>query len=63
VLDREPRAVALTVAAAREAGVLIRPLARAVAVSPPLTADEEHFRLIAQAVERGLQAAAPAALR
>ena len=63
VLDREPRAVALTVAAAREAGVLIRPLARAVAVSPPLTADEEHFRLIAQAVDRGLQAAAPAALR
>jgi adenosylmethionine-8-amino-7-oxononanoate aminotransferase len=63
VLDREPRAVALAVAAAREAGVLIRPLARAVAVSPPLTADEEHFQLIAQAVERGLQAAAPAALR
>jgi putrescine---pyruvate transaminase len=63
VLDREPRAVALTVAAAREAGVLIRPLARAVAVSPPLTADEEHFQLIAQAVERGLQAAVPAALR
>jgi adenosylmethionine-8-amino-7-oxononanoate aminotransferase len=63
VLDREPRAIALIVAAAREAGVLIRPLARAVAVSPPLTADEEHFQLIAQAVERGLHAAAPAALR
>jgi adenosylmethionine-8-amino-7-oxononanoate aminotransferase len=63
VLDREPRAVALIVEAAREAGVLIRPLARAVAVSPPLTADEEHFQLIAQAVERGLEAAAPAALR
>ena len=63
VLDREPRAVALAVAAAREVGVLIRPLARAVAVSPPLTAGDEHFQMIGQAVERGLQAAAPAALR
>jgi putrescine---pyruvate transaminase len=63
VLEREPRAVALTVAAAREAGVLVRPLARAVAVSPPLTADAEHFALITSAFEQGLEAAAPAALR
>lgn len=63
VLEREPRAVALTVAAAREAGVLVRPLARAVAVSPPLTAGTEHFALITSAVEQGLEAAAPAALR
>jgi len=63
VLEREPRAVALTVAAAREAGVLVRPLARAVAVSPPLTAGPEHFALITSAFEQGLQAAAPAALR
>jgi putrescine aminotransferase len=63
VLEREPRAVALTVAAAREAGVLVRPLARAVAVSPPLTADTEHFALITSALEQGLEAAAPAALR
>jgi adenosylmethionine-8-amino-7-oxononanoate aminotransferase len=62
-LDREPRAVALTVAAAREAGVLIRPLASAVAISPPLTGGAEHFQLIAQAVERGLEAVAAAALR
>ena len=48
---------------AREAGVLLRPLAKAVAISPPLTATEEHFALIAQAIERGLSAAAPAALR
>ncbi|MBV8955634.1 MAG: aspartate aminotransferase family protein [Solirubrobacterales bacterium] len=63
VLEREPRAVALTVAAAREAGVLVRPLAGAVAVSPPLTAGPEHFALITSAFEQGLQAAAPAALR
>ena len=63
VLEREPRAVALTVAAAREAGVLVRPLARAVAVSPPLTADTEHIALITSALEQGLKAAAPAALR
>jgi putrescine---pyruvate transaminase len=61
LLAREPRAVALAVAAARQAGVLVRPLARAIAVSPPLTATDEHFGLIADAVEQGLTAAfAPA---
>jgi putrescine aminotransferase len=61
LLAREPRAVALAAATARHAGVLVRPLARAVAVSPPLTATEEHFALIADAIEQGLTAAfAPA---
>jgi putrescine---pyruvate transaminase len=61
LLAREPRAVALAAAAARQAGVLVRPLARALAVSPPLTATDEHFALIAEAIEQGLTAAfAPA---
>ncbi len=56
VLERHPDAVPRVVAGAREAGVLVRPLARAVAVSPPLTATPEHFAEIAQALEAGLAA-------
>jgi putrescine aminotransferase len=63
LLAAEPKALSTVVMTAREAGVLLRPLATAVAISPPLTATEEHFTLIAQAIERGLSAAAPAALR
>jgi putrescine aminotransferase len=57
LLERQPRAVALVAAAAREAGVLLRPLAGALAVSPPLTAGAEHFAMIADAFEQGLAAA------
>jgi putrescine---pyruvate transaminase len=53
-LEQHPDAVIRIVMAAREGGVLVRPLARAVAVSPPLTVDAEHFALIAGALERGL---------
>lgn len=63
VIAADPKAVSTLVMTAREAGVLLRPLAKAIAISPPLTATEEHFALIAQAIERGLAAAAPAALR
>jgi putrescine---pyruvate transaminase len=63
LLAADPKALGTVVMAAREAGVLIRPLAKAVAISPPLTATQEHFALIAQAIEHGLSAAAPAALR
>jgi adenosylmethionine-8-amino-7-oxononanoate aminotransferase len=38
--------------------VLVRPLARAIAVSPPLTADREHFAMIAEALENGLNSLA-----
>jgi adenosylmethionine-8-amino-7-oxononanoate aminotransferase len=55
VLERRPDAVARVIAGAREAGVLIRPLARGVATSPPLTATPEHFAEIAQAYEAGLE--------
>jgi putrescine aminotransferase len=53
-LEQHPDAVTRIVMAAREDGVLVRPLARAVAVSPPLTVDAEHFALIAGALEQGL---------
>jgi putrescine aminotransferase len=56
VLERQPRAVAVGSAAARRAGVLVRPLARALAVSPPLTAGPEHFELIGEAFEQALDA-------
>jgi adenosylmethionine-8-amino-7-oxononanoate aminotransferase len=60
VLERDPAAVARVAKAAREAGVLVRGLARAVAVSPPLTADAEHFGIIAEALQDALGAVAPA---
>jgi adenosylmethionine-8-amino-7-oxononanoate aminotransferase len=56
VLEQRPDAISRVVTAAREDGVLVRPLARAIAVSPPLTIDTEHFALIARALERGLAA-------
>jgi adenosylmethionine-8-amino-7-oxononanoate aminotransferase len=63
LLARRPDAVVRVAAAAREHGVFIRPLPGAVGVSPPLSATEEHFALIAEAIEHGLNAvaAAPAA--
>jgi adenosylmethionine-8-amino-7-oxononanoate aminotransferase len=62
VLERDPGAVASVARGAREAGVLVRPLGRAVAVSPPLTATAEHFGMIAAAIEHGLATlVAPAA--
>ena len=54
LLERDPGAVSRVATAAREAGVLVRPLARAIAVSPPLTATPEHFSLIAEAIDHGL---------
>jgi putrescine aminotransferase len=61
VLERQPNAVAQLSLGAREHGVLVRPLGSAVAVSPPLTADEQHFAMIAEAINHGLAAlAAPA---
>ncbi|MHB1810170.1 MAG: aminotransferase family protein [Solirubrobacteraceae bacterium] len=54
LLREAPAAVAELTAAARRAGVLVRPLASAVAVSPPLTATAEHFAAIAQALAAAL---------
>jgi putrescine---pyruvate transaminase len=54
ILDRDPGAVAKVARAAREHGVLVRPLAKAIAVSPPLTATTEHIDLIVDALEQAL---------
>jgi adenosylmethionine-8-amino-7-oxononanoate aminotransferase len=56
LLERVPGAVMQVAQSARESGVLVRPLGRALAMSPPLTADLEHFALIAQALEHGITA-------
>jgi putrescine---pyruvate transaminase len=56
VIERWPGAVAEVARVARGEGVLVRPLGRAIAVSPPLTADPEHFALIAEALEHGIAA-------
>jgi adenosylmethionine-8-amino-7-oxononanoate aminotransferase len=57
-LQRDPAALGRLTMGAREAGVLLRQLARGIAVSPPLTAGPEHFELIAQGIAAGLDAAA-----
>jgi putrescine aminotransferase len=49
-----PGAVNELVMAARAHGVLVRGLARGVAVSPPLAATPEHFGLIHEALAQGL---------
>ncbi|MGI8413664.1 MAG: aspartate aminotransferase family protein [Solirubrobacteraceae bacterium] len=56
VLAEDPGAVKRLVAGARRAGVLVRAMDGAVAVSPPLTATPEHFALMAQAIAEGLDA-------
>jgi len=56
LLERDPAAPAHVSAAAREHGVLVRALGSAVAVSPPLTATEEHFAQAAEAIAHGVRA-------
>jgi adenosylmethionine-8-amino-7-oxononanoate aminotransferase len=51
LLAEDPRAVIRIAELAREAGVIVRPLGAAVAVSPPLTATPAHFALIEQALQ------------
>ena len=54
LIAAHPGAVNELVMAARAQGVLVRGLARGVAVSPPLTATAEHFGLIHDALAQGL---------
>ena len=56
ILTHRPDAVAGVVGHARERGVLVRALGRAVAVSPPLTIGEEHLAQIAEAMDHALAA-------
>ncbi len=54
VLERDPAAVAKVAQGAREAGVLLRPLLGALAVSPPLVVEPEHLEQIADGFSAGL---------
>ncbi len=53
-LAAHPGAVARVAGGARDAGVLVRPLLRGVAVSPPLTVQREHLDMLADAIREGL---------
>jgi putrescine---pyruvate transaminase len=53
-LDQHPDGTAHVGRLARDVGVLVRPLARALAVSPPLTIQPDHFTLIAEALTHAL---------
>ena len=53
-LERDAGAVAKVAQGAREAGVLVRPLLGAIAMSPPLTVEREHLELLAEAIGEGL---------
>ncbi len=55
VLADDPDAPVRAAEGAREAGVLVRPLGRGLALSPPLTAEPEHFAMAAGAIEHGLE--------
>jgi adenosylmethionine-8-amino-7-oxononanoate aminotransferase len=54
-LAADPGAVATLAQGAREAGVLVRPLLKGVAVSPPLTCEAEHIELLRAGIEAGLE--------
>jgi putrescine---pyruvate transaminase len=54
-LAADTGAVAKVAAGARAAGVLVRPLLRGVAVSPPLIVDRSHLDEIAAAIHAGLE--------
>jgi adenosylmethionine-8-amino-7-oxononanoate aminotransferase len=55
-LTADAGAVAKLAAGAREAGVIVRPLLGAVAVSPPLVVEQEHLDEIAAALRTSLDA-------
>ena len=54
LLERHPAAVIEVAKGARRRGVLVRPLGACIAASPPLTANREHFGMIAEAIAGGL---------
>ena len=54
-LAADPGAVAKVAGGARASGVLVRPLLRGVAVSPPLIVDHSHLEELAAAIRAGLE--------
>ena len=55
VLERDAGAVAKVAQGAREAGVLLRPLLGALAVSPPLIVEQQHLDELAAGFRAGLE--------
>ena len=54
LVAERPTAAADLVAACRREGVIVRPMVSAIVCSPPLTATEEHYTLLADALCAGL---------
>jgi adenosylmethionine-8-amino-7-oxononanoate aminotransferase len=54
-LTRDPTIVTKFQHACRSVGVLVRPLGRGIAVSPPLICGEEEIELLAAGIDRGLE--------
>jgi adenosylmethionine-8-amino-7-oxononanoate aminotransferase len=54
----DPSTAGKVAAGAREAGVIVRPLLGAIAVSPPLVVEQEHLEQIADGFRAGLDALA-----
>ena len=54
ILEENPKAVVRAQKLIREAGVLVRPLATGIAVSPPLTIDKDGLSLIGEALDSAL---------
>ena len=57
LLARDAGAVAKLAAAVRRHGVILRPLAREIALSPPLVCEDEHVELIGAAIRAALDEA------
>jgi adenosylmethionine-8-amino-7-oxononanoate aminotransferase len=54
ILERDAGAVVAVAMGVRRNGVLLRPLGRAIALSPPLICDDEHIELMAGAIRAAL---------
>jgi adenosylmethionine-8-amino-7-oxononanoate aminotransferase len=61
VLQRNPKAPVEIYKRARESGVLVRPLGKGVAVSPPLTVEKQHLDLIGEVLAQALNTSIPEA--
>ena len=55
VLERDPRAILAWQRACRDSGVLVRPLLKGIAISPPLIATESDIGRIAEMIAEGLK--------
>jgi adenosylmethionine-8-amino-7-oxononanoate aminotransferase len=63
VLERNPKAPVEIYKRARDAGVMVRPLGKGVAVSPPLTIENEQLELIGEVLTQAFDTRIPDAAR